>query len=175
MRINIEAVGFELRPQLRASVESRLLAAFGAFADRVQSVAARLEARVGRQQPDATGCEIVVTLRPSGELRVRADGARMQVAVDRAAQAARATVERELAEPSPPDAPPLTEDMGAAGALEIWLGGNWISHQTRAMLERPENYLRPVRIREYLRPPGVEDATPPNESEKEREHALARR
>ncbi len=159
MRINIHAEGFDLRPQLRAAVESRLLAALGAFAGRIQFVTVHLQARLGRHQPDTTSCEVAVTLRPSGEVRVRADGAQMQMSIDRAAQAIRAAVERELAEPLPPDLPPVTEDAGGPGALEIVLDGNWISHHTREMLERPDNYLRPIRIRALWQPSAVEDTT----------------
>jgi ribosome-associated translation inhibitor RaiA len=166
MRINIRAEGFDRTPQLRAAVEARLSAALGSFGDRIQVVAVHLHARRGLYQPDATTCEIVATVHPSGEVRVRADDAQMRVSVDRAAQAIRVSIDRELAQPSPrPHSPAATEEVLASGALEIVLDNNRISHQTREMLERPEHHLRPVRIREYWRPAKAEDVARPNEIE----------
>ena len=60
-----------------------------------------------------------------------------------------------------PNSPHVTSHADATGALEIVLDGNRISHETREMLERPENELRPVRIREYRRPAEVEDGAWP--------------
>lgn len=93
-----------------------------------------------------------------------------------ATRAIRSAVDHEWAQPSQPtDSPPLTEDTTVSGALEIVLDNNRISHQMREMLERPENYLRPVRIREYWRAPWADDAAPPKEVEEELdERALAR-
>ena len=43
------------------------------------------------------------------------------------------------------------------GELEIFLDDNRISQHLREMLERPENYLRPIRIRESWRLRNVEE------------------
>jgi hypothetical protein len=57
----------------------------------------------------------------------------------------------------------VTEGPSGNGALEIVLDGNSISQQQREMLERPEHYLRPVRVREYWRPPDTDEDTFPEE------------
>ena len=172
MRIHIHAQKFDLTPQLRAFVEARLLGALDQFRDRIEFVRVHLRTRIGRNEPDATGCEVVARFRPAGEVRVRTEYPEMQVAIARAAQAIRAAVEREVSQPSlVPGPPPVTGDTTTDDALEIVLDGNRISQHQREMLERPENYLRPVRIREYWRPPGVEEDTLPEELE----HALAGR
>jgi hypothetical protein len=59
---------------------------------------------------------------------------------------------------------PSPVDAGSS-TLEIVLKDNQISLHQRKMLERPENYLRPIRVREYWRPPGVEDNQVPEELE----------
>lgn len=172
MRINIHAQGFDLTPQLRAFVEVRLLGALDQFRNRIEFVRAHLRTCVGRNVPDATYCEVVARLRPAGEVRVRTEYAEMQLSIARAAQAIRAAVEREVSEPSlVAGSTPATGDTTTDDAFEIVLDGNRISQHQREMLERPENYLRPVRIREYWRPPGVEEDTLPEELE----HALAGR
>lgn len=51
-----------------------------------------------------------------------------------------------------PNSPDTVDDVGS-DVLEIVLKDNWISQHQREMLERPENYLRPIRVREYWRPP----------------------
>jgi ribosome-associated translation inhibitor RaiA len=174
MRINIHADGFELTSRLRAFVEARLLAALEQFRNRIEFVRVHLRTRVGRHGRDTTICEVATRLRPAGEVRVQANDPRMQVAIDRAAEAIRAGVEREVARSSLPESPSVTGvrgDQTVTGALEIVLDGNRISQYQREMLERPENYQRPVRIREYWRPPAAEEYAAP----KEREHALVGR
>jgi hypothetical protein len=41
------------------------------------------------------------------------------------------------------------------------LDDNRISHHQRELLARPENHLRPVRVRERWKPPGAEDEDAP--------------
>ena len=53
--------------------------------------------------------------------------------------------------PQEPNSPDTVDDVGS-DVLEIVLKDNWISQHQREMLERPENYLRPIRVREYWRP-----------------------
>jgi ribosome-associated translation inhibitor RaiA len=171
MRINIHPQGFDLTPQLRAFVEARLLGALDQFRDRIEIVRVHLRTRIGRNEPDATGCEVVARFRPAGEVRVRTEYPEMQVSIARAAQAIRAAVEREVSQPSLVPRSPVTGDTITDDAVEIVLDGNRISQHQREMLERPENYLRRVRIREYWRPPSVEEDTLPEELE----HALAGR
>ena len=50
------------------------------------------------------------------------------------------------------------------GVLEIALDDNQITQQLREWLERPENYLRPIRVRERWKIGGV-DRTVPEEAE----------
>jgi hypothetical protein len=48
--------------------------------------------------------------------------------------------------------PPATDGPLHDPTLELVLDDNRISHQQREILDRPENYLRPVRVRERWRP-----------------------
>jgi hypothetical protein len=158
---------------VRSLVAARLLAALGQFRGQIEFVRVDLRTRVGRQEPDTAICEVAASLRPAGEVRVQAGHPQMAVSIERAAQAIRAAVEREVAKRSSlagsPSAARVTGDPTAQRALDIVLDGNRISQHHREMLERPENYLRPVRIREYWRPPGVEEDSLPEELT----HALA--
>jgi hypothetical protein len=109
-------------------------------------------------------CDVGVSLRPSGDVRARAEDAEMHVAIDCAAEHVRGAVEREVSRlQAAPRAPHAAE--AEPDALELVLDGNQISQQQREWLERPENYLRPIRIRELWRPPGVEDDEVPQELE----------
>jgi hypothetical protein len=80
----------------------------------------------------------------------------MSGAITRASADIRDAVEREV---SRQQAAPAAHRAASVGAdvLEIVLDDNRISQLQREWLERPENYLRPIRIREYWRPSGVED------------------
>ena len=51
--------------------------------------------------------------------------------------------------PQEPNSPDTVDDVGS-DVLEIVLKDNWISQHQREMLERPENYLRQIRVREEL-------------------------
>ena len=162
MQIHTYALGFELTPSLRGLVESRLFEALRSFDPDVQSAIVRLSA-VGRHEAGGTSCEIVVSLRATGELRVRTEDAQMQTSIDRAIRAIRSAVEREVSKPvSASMAAP--ERAGVNGAFELPLHDNWISQQQREMLERPEHYLRPVRIRPYSAVPRMADNAPSHES-----------
>jgi ribosome-associated translation inhibitor RaiA len=145
MRINIHADGFELTARLRAFVEARLLAALGEFRSQIEFVRVHLRTRVDGRELDTTVCEVATSLRPPGAVRVQTENPRMQVSIDRAAQAIRAAVEREVGTRSSlPGSPSVTgarRDSTAHGALEIVLEGNRISQYQREMLERPDNYL----------------------------------
>jgi hypothetical protein len=158
---------------MRSFVETRLLPALGQFRGQIEFVRVDLRMRVGHHEPDTAICEVTASLRPAGQVRVKTGDPQMQVSIERAAQAIRAAVEREVAQRSSlPGSPPVTRVAGnptAQGALEIVLDGNRISQHQREMLERPENYLRPVRIREYWRPPRAEEDAFPEELA----HALA--
>jgi ribosome-associated translation inhibitor RaiA len=164
MRINVHSEGFRLTPQLRGVVVSRLLSALGPFGAHIQGVAVRLRAGTGHAQSDTTLCEVAVGLHPSGEVRARAEDAQMAVAIDRTAEDIRSAVEREVSRLQMVPGSPSPVDAGSS-TLEIVLKDNQISLHQRKMLERPENYLRPIRVREYWRPPGVEDNQVPEELE----------
>jgi ribosome-associated translation inhibitor RaiA len=166
MRITIHAEGFNSTPQLRAAVESRLFAALRSFHDRIRLVAVHLETRVGRDQPDTVSCGIVVNLHPTGEIRVRAETQQMLVSVDRAARAIRAEIQRERVQAAPPPGSPRVASPPSSGdALEIVLEDGRISQLERETLERPENYLRPVPVREYWKPSGADDHESPDKLE----------
>jgi ribosome-associated translation inhibitor RaiA len=170
MRINVRSEGFQLTPQLRGVVVSRLLSAVGPFGAYIEVVDVRLQARAGHTQPDTTICDIAASLRPSGDVRARGEDAHMPVAIDRAAEHMRSAIEREVSRLQALHGAHQAVGPGR-DALELVLHGNQISQHQREWLERPENYLRPVRVREYWRPPGVED----DEVPKELERALAPR
>jgi ribosome-associated translation inhibitor RaiA len=164
MRINIRGDGLDVTRQLQAVVESCLWTALGAFDAWIDLVVVQLRAGVGRNQPDSTRCEILVTLRPSGDVHASADDPQMRVSIARATDAIRAAVEREVARLSVlPGSPPAARETTAGGALDFVLDDNVISHQQREMLERPENYLRPIRMRESWRPPGAGDYAVPDQ------------
>ena len=164
MRINVRSEGFQLTPQLRGVVVSRLLSTVGPFGAHIELVDVRLQASAGHTQPDTTICDIAVSLRPSGDVRARGEDAHMPVAIDRAAGHIRIAVEREVSQLQVAPGAPHAVGTGPE-ALELVLDDNKISQTQREWLERPENYLRPVRVREYWRPPGVEDDEVPKELE----------
>jgi ribosome-associated translation inhibitor RaiA len=170
MRINVHSEGFRLTAQLQGAVVSRLLSALGPFGAHIELVGVRLRAGTGHGQPDTPLCEIAVSLHPAGEVRAQGEDAQIAVAIDRAANDIRGAVEHEVPRlqsiPSSPS--PVGEDAGSS-ALEIVLDDNRITQDLREWLERPENYLRPVRVREYWRRPEIEHKEPPQE----REAALA--
>lgn len=146
MQINTYAVGFELTPSLRGLVESRLSEALRSFAPHIQSTVVHLSAQAGGEA-GGTSCEIVVSFRATGEVRVRTEDPQMQTSIERAIRVIRSAVEREMSKPvSASTAAP--EHAVVDGAFELLLHDNWISQQQREMLERPKNYLRPVRIRQ---------------------------
>jgi ribosome-associated translation inhibitor RaiA len=170
MRINIYAEGFQLTSQLRAFVDLRLLSTLGPFRDRIESTVVHLRARNARSVPDTTSSDVVVRLYPSGEVRARAQQPRMEDAIDQAAKEIGVRVENAVSEAQPASVPSrVVEKAIGHGALEVVLDGNRISQLQREMLERPKNYLRPVVVREYWRPPGAEN----DERPEERETALA--
>ena len=162
MRINVHANGFDLTPHTRGFVESRLLSALGPFIVHIESVAVRLEARKSGTQPDTAACGIVVSLHPSGVARSRAEDSRMHAAIDRAAAGIGIEVEREVLRMRRAAAsPPVIGDRQGDGALELVPDEGRHSQHQREMLERPENDLRPVRVRERWRPPEAEDEDGP--------------
>jgi ribosome-associated translation inhibitor RaiA len=163
MTIDIYADGFQLTPRLRAFAESRLLAALRPFHEHIASAIMNLRVRTGRSQPGITGCDVVVALHPSGEhVGAGAREPRMQEAIDRAAERIREAVRHAVSRPV------VGRPVGH-GALDVVLDGNRISHQEREWLERPENEMRPVVVRELWRPSEVEHREPAEE----RDHALA--
>lgn len=172
MRINVRSEDFRLTPQLRSAVVSRLLLALRPFGAHIQFVVVRLRTGTGHGQPDAPLCEIAVSLHRSGEVRAQAEDTQMAVAIDRAANDIRVAVEREVSRlQSVPGPPSRVGENAGSSALEIVPDDNRMAQDQREWLERPANYLRPVRVREYWRPPGVED----NEEPQEVKPALAAR
>ena len=98
-------------------------------------------------------CDVAARLRPTGEVRARAEDMRMDRQITRAASDIGGGVDREGFRP--PAAPRASRAADAGpDALELVLHDNQITQQLREWLERPENYLRPIRIREYR--PGAE-------------------
>jgi ribosome-associated translation inhibitor RaiA len=165
MRINVRSEGFQLTPHVRGAVVSRLLSALGQFGPHIELVGVRLQARTGHTPPDTTVCGVAVSgLCPSGDVRARAEDAKMSVAIDRAAEDIRRAVEREVSrlQTVPGSPSPIGEDADSSALDE-----NRISQLQRERLERPENDPRHVRVREYWRPPGVKADAVPKELEPE--------
>jgi ribosomal subunit interface protein len=94
MRINLHASGIDLTNHTRDFVQSKLLYRLGQFRDRIGSVDVNLTTSQGRSRPDVTACEIVVNIEPSGEIRRSAEHEWLHVAIDAAASAVGAEVER---------------------------------------------------------------------------------
>jgi ribosome-associated translation inhibitor RaiA len=162
MQITVHATGFDLTPHTRSFMESRLVSALGSFTVRIASVAVRLEASRSRTQPDTAACGIVVSLHPSGVVRSRAEDSRMHAAIDRATAGIGIEVEREVLRTRRAAASPaVVGDRQHDRALELVLDEGRLSQRQREMLERPENDLRPVRVRERWKPPGAEDEDVP--------------
>jgi ribosomal subunit interface protein len=152
MLITFRTKGFEVEPLSRHYVESRLLSEIGRFRSRIESVTVSLDASRGRRaDSDGAVSEIAVHLRPSGVIRSRAEHSEMRVAVDRAIAQVRPELERAIARMAKTVAPAKKIDRSQDHALDVMLDDNRISHHQRELLERPENYLRPVRIRERWR------------------------
>ena len=164
MRINVRSEGFVLTRQLRHAAVSQLLSALAPFGADIELVSVRLQARKARSQPETTICDVAVSLRPTGEVRSRAEDVRMDRAINRASMELRDAVEREVSRLRAPRRAAHALDA-VPDPLELVLHDNQISQQQRNRLERPENYLRPIRIREYWRPPGVQDDAAPQELE----------
>ncbi len=95
---------------------------------------------------------------------MRTEDSQMKRAIRRAVRSIRAAVEREVTQAIQPLQP---IQPTAHGRLTIMLDDNRLSQQQREILERPENDLRPVQVREYWRPPGVEDDELPEELARE--------
>lgn len=164
MRINVRPEGFELTPHLRRVVVSRLQPALGPFRSHIESVAVRLFISRDAGQPDTTICEVNVRLRPSGEILARAADVEMDGAIARASSDIRVAVEREVSTLRAVTRPRHAEGAGA-NPLELALDDNRIPQFQREWLQRPENELRPIRVREYWRRPAVGDDEPPRELE----------
>jgi hypothetical protein len=126
----------------------------------------RLRAMNARTVGDTTGCDVEVRLYPSGEVRARAQEPRLEEAIDQAAKDIGLSVEDAVSQPQRVSVPSrIMEEPIAHGAFEVVLKGTRISQNQREMLERPENYLRPVVVREYWRPPAAENDERPQEWE----------
>lgn len=158
IRVNVQADGFDLTAQIRGFVETQVLAALGRFDASIALVEVHLGAVRGRATPDKTVCSVIVTLHPHGDVRSIASHAWMNVAITRAACDAGSQVDQELRRRRHTAAPAVGRHENP---LELVLDGNRISQWQREMLERPENYLRPVVIRErWANGDGDEHAAP---------------
>jgi ribosome-associated translation inhibitor RaiA len=151
MLITVRTKGFEAEPRTRRYVESRLLSAIGQFRTRIKSVTVSLDASRDRRASDRAVSEISVHLRPSGGVRSRAEHSEMRVAVDGSIAQVRSELEREIARIARTVGPAKAIERSHHNALDVMFDDNRISHHQRELLERPENYLRGVRVRERWR------------------------
>ena len=109
-------------------------------------------------QPDTTICEIAVSLQPYGDVRAGAEDAHLHAAIDRASESARRAVEREVSRSlRATGSHSAVGRRAGSGAVEIMLEDDRMSQLKREILERPENDLRSIRVREYWRPVDVQD------------------
>ena len=132
----------ERTPQLRNVVVSRLLSALGPFGAHIESVGVRLQTSTGHSQPDTSICDAAVSLRPSGEVRARAEEVTMDGAITRASAGIRAAVEREVYRLQAARRASYAADAGP-DVLELVLRGNQISQQQREWFERPKTTCGP--------------------------------
>lgn len=79
---------------LRAYSEYRMFAAVSRFSSSCARIDVRLSERQTAREPYV--CTVVLEMRPSGQVRVRATGDRPYLAIDRAAERLSSGVEREL-------------------------------------------------------------------------------
>lgn len=166
MRVHVQTEAFELTPQLREYVESALFSTIGPFADRLQQILVRLRVNTSATDAAAASCSIVVNLYPSGEIGARAEHRRLDVAIARACEELRQAVAAEVSRTLSPSDPPRRGEAGhRAGVLEIVLDDNRIPQHLREWLERPENYLRPVRVRERWKVGAIDEGEVPKEAE----------
>ena len=126
------------------------MSALRPFRGRIASAVMILRAEIDHTRPNTSGCDVVVTLHPSGEVSAGAQQAGMEDAIDRATDTVRDAVEHAVSQPRTVSvASPVEGSVIEHGAIEIVLDGNRISQYQREILERPENYMRPVIVREY--------------------------
>jgi ribosome-associated translation inhibitor RaiA len=154
MRITVHAQGFELEPQLRGFAESRLWSSLSPLQSSIQLVTARLEIRTGEGDRQPTSCDVVVTLRPSGEVRARTGDVHMDVAIATASERIRAAVERAVSQ-APGFVSPPAAHASSTEPLRIALNTE-MSQYDRESIDGPENELRRRPAGEDWKPPGVD-------------------
>ena len=121
MRITVHAQGFELGAQLRRFAESRLLSSLSPLRSCIQLVIVRLEILTGEGYRQPTSCNVVVTLRPSGEVRARTEDVHMDVAIATASDRISAAVERAVAQAGPTVVSPPAAHASATEPIGIAL------------------------------------------------------
>ena len=145
MRITVHAQGFQLGAQLRRFAESRLLSSLSPLRSCIQLAIVRLGIRTGEGYRQLTSCDVVVTLRPSGEVRARTEDVHMDVAIATASERIRAAVERAVSQARPTLVSPPAAHASSTEPIGIALNTGMSQHD-REPLDGPENELR--------RPPG---------------------
>jgi ribosome-associated translation inhibitor RaiA len=160
MLITFRTHKFDLEPSTARYVESRLLSAIGSFRGLIESVTVTLDATGSRSDPGGVVCEIDVRLRPSGGLRSGAEHSEMQVALDRALAHVRLQLDPHIARTSSTAVPAIDIAPSFGPAMDVMFDDDRLSHLQRELLERPDNVLRPVRVRERWRSHGDVDAAP---------------
>ncbi len=96
MRIDIQALGFELTPALRAHTKRRLHFALGRSDTQVSRLWVRLSDLNGPRGGDDKRCHVRITLTDAPEVVIEDTEADLYVAIDRAADRAGRTVARRL-------------------------------------------------------------------------------
>jgi len=157
MRISVHAQGFELRPELRGFVESRLSSSLSRFRSRIRLVSVRLAIGIREGLCLPASCDAVATLRPSGDVLVRIEDVHMDVAIAKASERLRAAVEREASQGLPgPTSPRGTQ---APATVQIASAANTgMSRRHRERPERREHEVWRIPAGEYWKPPGVDAA-----------------
>jgi len=149
MLITFRTNKFELEPATARHLESRLLSRLSEHGTRIESLTVSLDASTSRTESGEVVCEIDVRLLRSGGFRTRAEHSEMWVAVDRAVAHVRLELERDMASAPRTAVPATAVDRSRNRALDFVSADSRISHLRPELLERPENHLRPSRVREH--------------------------
>lgn len=157
MRISVHARGFELRPELRRFVESRLSSSLSRFRSSIRLVSVRLAIGIREGLCLPASCGAVATLRPSGDVHVRIEDVHMDVAIAQASERLRAAVEREVSQGRP--APTSARGTQASATEQITVAAN--TGMFRRHRERPERQAHEawrIPAGEHWKPSGVDAA-----------------
>jgi hypothetical protein len=142
MRISVHPRGFELRPLSR-------------FRSRIRLVSVNLAIGIREGLCLPANCDVIVSLRPSGEVRVRNEDMHVDVVIAKTSELLRGAVERELSQGRPvPPSPRGTQGPAAEGIAVA--ADSAMSPRKRKRSDRREYELWQMPAGEYWRSPGLD-------------------